>query len=240
MYPILFKSINDKANYYRSNEFKFVNGKIIYNKEIKITESYYNFTEQENNYINQTFGNLKLDSYTKFKNNKLKKYETHYQNNNPKEEISLDVFDGSEIYVDYLNNFLGPAYIEYYENGNKKLELYIIKDKLHRLNGPALIEYYESGNLKREEWYKNHPKKYLGLHNLEQPSILEWYENGQKKQEQWYKNNKLWRKNEPAVIEWYENGQKKEERYYKNGHLHRDTKGPRELIWDQLGNYIKI
>ena len=45
MYSTLFKSINDKAIYYRCNEFKFVNGKIIYNKEIKITESFYNFNE---------------------------------------------------------------------------------------------------------------------------------------------------------------------------------------------------
>ena len=89
---------------------------------------------------------------------------------------------------------------------------------------------------KREEYRLQN----IGFHNLYKPSIIEWYDNGQIKKEEWYKNNKLWRKKSPAIIEWYENGQKKEEGYYKNGHLHRDTKGPLELIWDELGNYIKI
>ena len=137
----------------------------------------------------------------------------------------------------------------FFENGNLKTEEWIVELILtdltitynHRLKEPSYIEYYNSGNVKKKIYTFNGC-----LINTNDASIIEWYDYGVIKKKSWYHFNKnilsseLHKTDGPAVIEWYENGQKKEYRYYKNNHLYRDTKGPKELIWDELGNYIEI
>lgn len=46
-----------------------------------------------------------------------------------------------------------PARVEYYKNGNKKLEEWYTQGFLDRKEAPARIEYYENGNEKLKEWY---------------------------------------------------------------------------------------
>lgn len=49
----------------------------------------------------------------------------------------------------------GPAYIELYNNGHKKKEIWYKNNQKYRKDGPAFIEWYENGNKKSEIWYKN-------------------------------------------------------------------------------------
>ena len=79
---------------------------------------------------------------------KVQEYKEYYDN-------------GNIHHIYYLNkygqhhNLYGPAYIVYYENGNKRHEVYYINGKCHRKDGPAYIEYYENGNKYREVYYIN-------------------------------------------------------------------------------------
>lgn len=45
-----------------------------------------------------------------------------------------------------------PSQVEYYENGNRKLEQWIEDNGLPRKNGPDAIEYYENGNIKHKKF----------------------------------------------------------------------------------------
>lgn len=49
----------------------------------------------------------------------------------------------------------GPAYIELYNNGQKKTEIWYKNNQKYRKEGPAFMEWYENGNKKSEIWYKN-------------------------------------------------------------------------------------
>ena len=77
---------------------------------------------------------------------KVQEYKTYYAN-------------GNILFIYYINkygqyhNLYGPAYIVYYENGNKTCEGYYINGKLHRKDGPAYIAYYKNKNKKYEEYY---------------------------------------------------------------------------------------
>jgi hypothetical protein len=54
-----------------------------------------------------------------------------------------------------LHNPNGPAYIEYFPNGNIHYEEYFINGKQHRENGPAFIWYRKNGTIRIEEYYLN-------------------------------------------------------------------------------------
>jgi len=47
----------------------------------------------------------------------------------------------------------GPAYIDYYDNGNIEYEVYYINGKCTRLDGPASIWYDKDGKIKKVEYY---------------------------------------------------------------------------------------
>lgn len=47
----------------------------------------------------------------------------------------------------------GPAFISYYNNGQKAHEQYYKKDVPHRIGGPAHIWYYGNGQIESEEYY---------------------------------------------------------------------------------------
>ena len=75
--------------------------------------------------------------------------------------------DGSISKLEYRNEHnewhrnpeIGPAYIEYYENGNIHYEQYWVNGEEHRLDSPAYIEYYETGNIRYEEYWVNGKQK---------------------------------------------------------------------------------
>jgi antitoxin component YwqK of YwqJK toxin-antitoxin module len=54
----------------------------------------------------------------------------------------------------YEQNKTKPI-INYYSNGQKKSEHYIINGKLHREDGPAIQYWYENGQKKSEQYYIN-------------------------------------------------------------------------------------
>jgi hypothetical protein len=55
----------------------------------------------------------------------------------------------------------GPAYEEYYENGNIKIRKYIEYDRWHRTNSlPAIECYYPSGNIAYKAYYKHGTPNY--------------------------------------------------------------------------------
>jgi antitoxin component YwqK of YwqJK toxin-antitoxin module len=74
----------------------------------------------------------------------------------------------------------GPACIEWYKNGQKKLEKWKINGILHRVDGPAYTVWHENGKKKLEEWCLNGK-----LHKLDGPAWIEWYENGNKKKQKY-------------------------------------------------------
>ena len=75
---------------------------------------------------------------------------------------------------------------QWYENGNNKLEKWIVNNKYHRTCNPAYTEWFENGNKKYERWYSNGKN-----HRSDGPALTNWYKNGQKKIEYWYLNGNL-------------------------------------------------
>ena len=53
------------------------------------------------------------------------------------------------------HNENGPAFIEYYPNGNVEYKSWYINGKEHNENGPAIIGYDEDGNIIRQEYWEN-------------------------------------------------------------------------------------
>jgi antitoxin component YwqK of YwqJK toxin-antitoxin module len=56
---------------------------------------------------------------------------------------------------DKLHRDDGPAYIEYYENGNIRGKTYFLNGNYHRPDGPAIISYYENGNVDYKSYNLN-------------------------------------------------------------------------------------
>jgi antitoxin component YwqK of YwqJK toxin-antitoxin module len=93
-------------------------------------------------------------------------------------------------YVDgELHNESGPAYILYYESGQK--EEYYVNGELHNESGPAYILYYKSGEKEIVKYYIKGK-----LHNENGPAMIWYYESGQKKSEKYYIDNKEVKKEE--------------------------------------------
>ena len=103
--------------------------------------------------------------------------------------------------------------IGYYDNGQKKFEIYHNDNvKLHREDGPAITRWYNNGQMQTKEYYINGK-----LHRKDGPGYIYWFENGQIQTEEYYINNKFHRENGPATIYYNENGQIKYEEYFING-----------------------
>ena len=108
---------------------------------------------------------------------KVQEYKTYYANGN----IRCIYYRNK--YGDY-HNLDGPAYIRYYESGNKCVEEYYINGKYHRKDGPAYISYYENGNKTCEGYYINGK-----LHRKDGPAYISYYEDGNKRQAEYYIND---------------------------------------------------
>ncbi len=154
--------------------------------------------------------------------------EVHYDRNNKV------IFKG---WYDH-DTLIEQVCIQYYENGNKKIDRWDQHGLLHRENGPAVIKYWEDGTTKKEKWYKRGK-----LHRIDFPAKIEYYKNGEvtmkswyidskliksvcyedHKVEKWFKKGKLSREDGPAVIEyWEESDNKRNEQWYKDGEKHRE------------------
>ena len=51
------------------------------------------------------------------------------------------------------HNDKGPAYIQYYDNGQKQYEIYYKDGKWHNVLGPAHIWYFDNGQKEWEQYY---------------------------------------------------------------------------------------
>ena len=114
-------------------------------------------------------------------------------------------------YENFINRSINKPIIQYYNNGQKESELWLLKDKRHREDGPSEQEWYENGQKKGEWWLLNN--KY---HREDGPAIQYWYDNGQKRLETWSLNNKYHREDGSAYQYWLMNGQKQTEYWYLN------------------------
>ena len=136
-------------------------------------------------------------------------------------------------------------HVEYYDNGQKKVEAPFKDGKLDGL----LTGWYENGKKRAEGHYKD--GKIVSASSWKSDgkpcpitrivdgsgTVVSWYENGRKWSEEhykngewdglmtaWHENGQKWQeyhykdgKQEGLATEWHENGQKKSEEYYKEG-----------------------
>ena len=80
-----------------------------------------------------------------------------------------------------FHNENGPAYINYWDNGNIEYQAYYINGFLHNINGPADIHFYKNGNVKMKEYYINNK-----MHNELGPAHIQYDENGNVDYESYY------------------------------------------------------
>ena len=122
-----------------------------------------------------------------------------------------------------LHNILGPSYIEKYDNGLLKVQMWSINGNMQSIYDPILKKYnpalkiwHSNGILRSIRWYKESK-----LFNENAPAILEYSENGTLIFEAWYKNGLEYCYNNPAMIEWYDDGKLKSHKWCINGKVHR-------------------
>jgi len=132
-----------------------------------------------------------------------------------KEVTSLQDRGGVKYEVNSEVGFTGK-YVEYSENGQKKLENHYKNGKLDGLS----TFWHESGDKQWEGYFRDGKKEGF---------VSGWYENGQRIFEGNYRDGK----EEGLFFYWYENGQKKWEIINKNG-----TEVTRDE-WDKEGIFTK-
>ena len=86
---------------------------------------------------------------------------------------------------DKNHNDNGPAFIQYYSNGNIQYKEWCINNERHNENGPAFIAYYENGNIQYKEWCINGK-----LHNENGPAVIRYYSNGNIGKQEYWKNGR--------------------------------------------------
>lgn len=79
----------------------------------------------------------------------------------------------------------GPAFIEYYPDGNLKREDWKIHGDFCRSDGPAYIQYYSNGQAKIQEWIFNNL-----AHRSDGPAYIHYHEDGIIKHFRWYKDGR--------------------------------------------------
>lgn len=103
------------------------------------------------------------------KSNENERYVLDIKYNTNKKIISKTWLYSAIKNYDYsYHRINGPAYIQYYDNGNLKTKQYFINGRLHREDGPAVIEYYPDGKLYYKAYYNN-----SSFHNEKGPAIIE-------------------------------------------------------------------
>lgn len=125
-------------------------------------------------------------------------------------------------------------YAEFYDNGNKAIEVHYKKGKLHNDEGPAEMFYSIDGKLDNEKWYQNGK-----LNSFEdKPSCIIYDCLGNKMIEKWYKNGKLHREIGPARIDYFSTGEIQSVEYYLEDKLHRESQ-PAMTFYDKTGKRIR-
>lgn len=136
--------------------------------------------------------------------------------NYDQDEPAYIVYDreGRKIEEEYVYDNIG-CQVSFYENGNKKKELWHVDDVIHSDDYPAVIEYYENQNggikKKRESWYNE------GV----LIRTVFYYENDKIQKESWHDEDKKFHREGdlPAVVEYYENGNREKDYFYRHGVL---------------------
>jgi hypothetical protein len=60
-------------------------------------------------------------------------------------------------YIKTYEQNINPV-IEYWPNGKKLKESYLLNDNYYREDGPAYQKWFKTGQIEREEYYLNHKK----------------------------------------------------------------------------------
>ena len=97
--------------------------------------------------------------------------------------------------------------VEYYKNGQKKAEYYLVNGRPSGLS----IMYYNNGKKKLECTINSDDTSFTGIKM--EGKVTEWYENGQKKSEYYLKDNVI----EGNKTVWDEGGDITSQQTYKNG-----------------------
>lgn len=87
---------------------------------------------------------------------------------------------------DQLHREIGPAWMSWYANGQRRDATWALKGKTHCINGPAVQSWYQNGVLCKECWRQNNE-----LHRLDGPARIVWQENGQLYYKGWYLHDKI-------------------------------------------------
>ncbi len=136
-----------------------------------------------------------------------------------------------------------PAWIQYYANGNKRIEKWYLNGVLSRPQGeddnkdddeyqieiaenmlPTVIHYYENGNPQTKIWFRNGKR-----HRIFYPAVIGFYDSGEIRSECWFENGNIVTNSEddfpinPGCIIYYKNGDIKEERWFINNKLDREN-----------------
>jgi hypothetical protein len=72
---------------------------------------------------------------------------------------------------------------EFYNNGQKRYEIWYLNGNFYREDGPAYQSWHENGQKEYEYWILNGK-----LHREDGPAFQNWNENGQKEYETWSLN----------------------------------------------------
>lgn len=153
-----------------------------------------------------------------------------------------------------------PAYIYYYENGNKEKEIWYRHEEKEEGGTvlPDTIYYYENGTIKCvhiniddngadlvvKGYYENGNKKFESWRNFDQlhregdlPAVINYYENGNKERESWFMHGYEWRDDDkPSDIKYYENGNIKQEKWIDCMSIDRENNLPAFIKYDENGN----
>jgi hypothetical protein len=87
-------------------------------------------------------------------------------------------------------NFINNPKIEYWDNGQKRSELWSLNGKYHREDGPAYQFWHSNGQKRIEEWWLN------GLIHREDGPAIHFFRDDRKKYEEWYLNGKKYSREE--------------------------------------------
>jgi len=79
--------------------------------------------------------------------------------------------------------------VDYYPNGQKRYEYWLLNGKMHREDGPAYQSWYENGQKYYEYWSLNNK-----CHREDGPSSQRWSYNGQKEYEEWWLNSNKYKR----------------------------------------------
>lgn len=150
--------------------------------------------------------------YKKVTYNKYRLYMTQYYANqnlntdsdeNEKPFFSIVYHDNGRIATERwtdskseLHKEDGPAFIQYFENGNKLREVWDNHGYAHREDGPAVTEYHPDGTVRKLEWFIKNLR-----HREDGPAVIIYNKDGSVYSKTWYKNNRWIKEESPEIYD---------------------------------------